>query len=243
MLLLRSLLFQVYFFATVSVFSVLIAMSFWLPFSFRFAVARTWARGMLFAGRWLCGLRYQFEGLENIPEEPCVVLIKHSTVFEVYAQAVAFPAHTWVLKRELLWVPFFGWGLAAMKPIAIDRQSGHSAVTQVIEQGKQRLAEGIWVVVYPEGTRMVPGKTRKYGVSGAALARAAGVKILPVAQNAADLWPRRGLTKRPGLIRFVVGPPIDASAQSPKETNVLAQDWIEAKMAEISPAAYADRHE
>jgi 1-acyl-sn-glycerol-3-phosphate acyltransferase len=126
-----------------------------------------------------------------------------------------------------------------MKPIAINRGAGRNAVKQVIDIGKRRLAAGIWVTVFPEGTRTRPGETKKYGISGAALANEAGAPVLPVAHNAGDLWPRRGITKRPGLVRFVIGPPIDASAQSPKETNALAQHWIETKMAEISPDAYA----
>ena len=189
---------------------------------------------MLWMGRFMCGLEYVVEGEENVPDGPCVVMIKHSTVFETYAQLVYFPAQCWVLKRELMWLPFFGWGLAAMKPIAIDRGSGHTAVRQVIEQGKERLAEGIWIIIFPEGTRMPPGQTKKYGISGAALAGEAKVKIVPVAHNAGAFWPRRGLRPRPGLIRFCIGPPIDASAQSPKETSRLVQEWIENKMQEIS---------
>jgi len=241
MILLRSIIFQVYFFATVCFFSLLIAIFAWLPYSVRFSFARTWGRSMLWAGRWLCGLRYQFEGLENIPDTPSVVLIKHSTVFETYAQLVVFPPHAWVLKRELKWIPMFGWGLAAMRPIAIDRNAGHSAVNQVIEQGKKRLADGIWVNIFPEGTRVRAGETKKYGVSGAALAKAAGVKIVPVAHNAGDFWARRGIRKRPGLIRFAIGPPIDATDRSARETNIAAQDWIVRKMAEISPRSYAGK--
>lgn len=137
MIYLRSIIFQVYFFASVCFFALLIAIFAWLPYTFRFFFARTWGRSMLWVGRWLCGLRYRFEGLENIPDEASVVLIKHSTVFETYAQLVVFPPHAWVLKRELNWIPMFGWGLAAMRPIAIDRKAGHSAVNQVIEQGKK----------------------------------------------------------------------------------------------------------
>lgn len=234
MLLIRSLLFQFYFYASVSIASSTVALCWPFGHSVCFAVARAWGKSMLIAGRWICGLQYVVEGQENIPREPSVVLIKHSTVFETYAQLVFFPIQTWVLKRELKWIPIFGWGLAAMQPIAINRGAGHSAVIQVIEQGKARLAEGIWVTVFPEGTRVAPGQTKKYGVSGAALAREAGVKIVPVAHNAGDFWPRRGVIKKPGLIRFVIGPPIDASAQPPKETNLLVQDWIEGKMREIS---------
>jgi 1-acyl-sn-glycerol-3-phosphate acyltransferase len=241
MVYLRSIIFQVYFFASVCFFALLIAIFAWLPYTFRFFFARTWGRSMLWVGRWLCGLRYRFEGLENIPDDASVVLIKHSTVFETYAQLVVFAPHAWVLKRELKWIPMFGWGLAAMRPIAIDRKAGHSAVNQVIEQGKNRLADGIWVNIFPEGTRVGSGETQKYGVSGAALAKAAGVKIVPVAHNAGDLWARRGIKKHPGLIRFVVGPPIDPSGQSARATNDLAQDWIESKMAEISPRSHADK--
>ncbi len=234
MLLIRSLLFQFYFYASVAIASSMIVLCWPFGHNVRFAIARAWGRSMLFAGRWICGLKYIVEGRENIPQQPSVILIKHSTVFETYAQLVFFPIQTWVLKRELKWIPIFGWGLALMKPIAINRGAGHSAVMQVIEQGKMRLAEGIWVTVFPEGTRVAPGKTKKYGVSGAALAREAGVKIVPVAHNAGDLWPRRGIIKKPGLIRFVIGPPIDASAHAPKETNLIVQDWIESKMGEIS---------
>jgi len=229
----RSLLFQAYFFLSVVPAATLILLLGFRP-EWSFAVTRLWCRGMLGAGRWLCGLEYVVEGQDNIPATPSVILIKHSSVFEAYAQVVFFPRQCWVLKRELFLIPFFGWGLKALKPIAIDRKAGRTAVRQVIEQGQRRLAEGIWVTVFPEGTRVAPGTTKKYGISGAALAEAAGVPIVPVAHNAGDFWPRRSLLKRPGLIRFCIGPPIDARAQPPRETNAIVQGWIEAKMAEIS---------
>jgi len=189
---------------------------------------------MLWVGRIVCGLDYVIEGQENIPAMPSVIMIKHTTVFETYAQLAIFPPQTWVVKRELQWIPLFGWGLAAMRPIAINRSAGHTAVTQVIEQGRDRLAKGIWITVFPEGTRMPPGQTRKYGVSGAALARDAQCPILPVAHNAGDLWPRRGLRKKRGLIPFCIAPPIEPGHRSPKETNLIAQEWVETKMKEIS---------
>lgn len=233
----RSFLFQSYFYlSVVPIGLVVLLLGLWPKASF--AVTRAWCRSMLFAGRYLCGLDYVVEGEEHIPDRPSVIMIKHSSVFEVYAQVVLFPRQCWVLKRELFWVPFFGWGLKALKPIAIDRASGRTAVKQVIQQGRERLAEGIWVTVFPEGTRVAPGTTRKYGVSGAVLAREAGVDIVPVAHNAGDYWPRRSLLKRPGLIRICIGPPIDASAQEPRETNLLVQAWIEGRMREIS-AAYS----
>lgn len=231
---LRSLLFQVYFYVSVCLSALTIFFLALCPYRMRFAVARAWGRSMLFMGKRLCGLDYVIEGLENIPAEPSVILIKHTTVFETYAQLAIFPPQTWVLKRELLWIPLFGWGLAAMRPIAINRGAGHTAVNQVIEQGKERLREGVWLTVFPEGTRMPLGKTRRYGVSGAALAKEAQCPIVPVAHNAGDFWPRRGLKKSPGLIRFCIGPPIAPEDRPPKETNLLVQEWIECKMGEIS---------
>jgi 1-acyl-sn-glycerol-3-phosphate acyltransferase len=205
-----------------------------LPYAVRFRFAKMWGQSMLWAGRFLCGLDYVIEGRENIPHEPSVILIKHTTVFETYAQLAVFPPQTWVLKRELKWIPIFGWGLAAMKPIAIDRGAGRFAVKQVIEQGKARLAEGIWITIFPEGTRVPPGETKRYGVSGTALAKEAGCPIVPVAHNAGDFWRRRGVRKRPGLIRFCIGPPMHVGERTPKEMNLVVQGWIETKMREIS---------
>ena len=139
------------------------------------------------------------------------------------------------MKHSLQWVPIFGWALSLVfQPIAINRRGGSSAVKQVIRQGKAKLAEGVWVTIFPEGTRVRPGETRQYGVSGAALAMEAGVNIVPVAHNAGDFWERHEFAKRPGTIRFCIGPSIDPADRAPKETNRLVQDWIENKMREIS---------
>jgi 1-acyl-sn-glycerol-3-phosphate acyltransferase len=136
----------------------------------------------------------------------------------------------WVLKRELTWIPFVGWGILQLHAIAIDRKSGGSAVSQVIEQGSARLAEGSWVIIFPEGTRMARGQTRKYGGSGALLAKEAGRMIVPVAHNSGDYWPRRGLMKRPGTIRVAIGPAIPAANREVREINDDAQSWIEGKI-------------
>ena len=234
MLFIRSLIFQIYFFASVCIAAMSIFFLWWAPFRIRSAVAKWWGKSMLLVGRFVCGLDYVIEGEENIPAEPSVIMIKHTTVFETYAQLAVFPPQTWVVKRDLLWIPFFGWGLAAMKPIAIDRSAGHVAVNQVIEQGRARLAEGIWLTIFPEGHRMPQGQTKKYGISGAALASEVQCPVLPVAHNAGDLWPRRGLRKKPGMIRFCIGPPIEPGDLPPKELNLAVQDWVENKMKEIS---------
>jgi len=205
------------------------------PFHYRIRlwITRVWCDGMLLSGRLICGIRLEVEGMENLPDRPSVLMIKHSSLFETYTQATLFPLSVWVLKKEILKAPVFGWGVSLLKPIAIDRESGPSAVKQVIEQGRQRLAEGTWVSVFPEGTRMLPGCTRRYGISGAALAEKVGCPIVPVAHNAEDLWPRAFYPSRSGTVRMVVGPPIDTAGKTPKEINREAQDWIEGKMNEI----------
>lgn len=240
MLTIRSLLFTSFLFLSGIVGGTIELLLFWTPFRVKWAIARAWANSCLWAGRFFCGMNVITEGSENIPDTPSVALIKHTTAMETYWQIAALPPQAWVLKRELLLIPLFGWGVGiVMKPIAIDRSAGGTAVKKVIAQGKERIAKGLWVTIFPEGTRMPPGETRRYGVSGAAVAKEAGCMIVPVAHNAGDFWPRRGLHKHPGTIRFCIGPPIDPAGRSPKESNLLAQEWIETKMREIS-ALYPD---
>lgn len=235
MLWLRGLLFTIVMYGAALVGSTGVLLLFWAPHRARWAVARWWANTSLWAGRVICGMDVSTEGRENIPDHPAVFLIKHTTALETYWQIHALPPSAWVLKKELLYVPIWGWSLGlVMKSIAIDRKSGGPAVRQVIDQGKERIAQGMSISMFPEGTRMPPGQTRRYGVSGAALAREAGVPVVPIAHNAGDFWPKRGMAKTPGKIRFIIGSPIDPAGRRPKETNLLAQEWIESKMREIS---------
>ena len=235
MLTLRSLLFTLSLFVSAIIGGTLELLIFWAPFKWKWRLARAWAGYNLWAGRVLCGMRVVTEGSENLPDVPSVALIKHTTAMETYWQIWGLPPQVWVLKRELLLIPLFGWGVGlVMKPIAINRKAGGPAVRQVIEQGRKKLAEGLWISMFPEGTRVAPGETRRYGVSGAAVAKEVGCPIVPVAHNAGDFWPRRGLRKHAGTIRFCIGPPIDPAGRSPKETNLIAQEWIENKMREIS---------
>ena len=198
------------------------------------AVARNWVEFNLWCCKAICGLGMTIEGLENLPANNGVVYIKHSSAYETLAQLVLTPDQTWVLKRELVWAPFFGWAISCLSPIAINRGAGQSAVQQVLRQGSERLAEGTWVIIFPEGTRMASGETRRYGVSGALLAKEAGVLITPVAHNAGYFWPRRGLRKKPGTIRFIIGPPVDPTGRDPRDVNRELQDWIEGTVAEIT---------
>lgn len=241
MLTIRSLLFTLSLFLSALIGGTIELLIFWAPFRWKWAVARAWAGYNLWAGRVLCGMRVITEGSENLPDEPSVALIKHTTAMETYWQIWGLPPQVWVLKRELLLIPLFGWGVGlVMKPIAINRKAGGPAVRQVIEQGRKKLAQGLWISMFPEGTRVLPGETRRYGVSGAAVAKEVGCPIVPVAHNAGDFWPRRGLRKHAGTIRFCIGPPIDPAGRSPKETNLIAQEWIENKMRDIS-ALYGNK--
>ncbi len=217
--------------------SAIILLLFWAPASWPRAVLVGFCRFALWAGDFFAGMQVVVEGQENIPDTPSVIMIKHTTIFETYGHVPFFPKTAWVIKREVLWIPIIGWAIGVvLNPIAINRGKGRSAVKQVIEKGKRRLDEGTWVTIFPEGTRVPYGETRKYGISGAALAKDAGVSIVPVAHNAGDFWRRREFSVRPGIVRFCIGPPIDASSQAPKETNLIVQEWIEGKMREISSA-------
>jgi 1-acyl-sn-glycerol-3-phosphate acyltransferase len=204
-----------------------------LPFPRRFPLVQFYARVLLKVLKWSCGLSYRIEG-EPLPPGAHVALWKHSSSWETVAMMVVFPRQVWVLKRELTWIPFVGLGVKQMHCIAIDRKAGHSAVSQVVEQGLTRLAEGDWVMVFPEGTRMKEGETRRYGVSGALLAASAKVLIVPVAHDAGRYWPRRGLMKQPGTIRVVIGKPVRAEGRDVREVNAEVQEWIETTVRGLS---------
>lgn len=227
---LRSLVFTAFFLVFTFLYAIFFAVvSVFLPLRLRFALARNWSRQLLAALRAIVGLGYTVEGIENLPAGAHVALMKHSSSWETFAQAAILPPQAWVLKRELTWIPFVGWGLKQLHAIAINRGAGGAAVRHLIEQGRERLdKDGLWIVVFPEGTRMPPGQTRRYGVGGAAVAEATGRLIVPVAHNAGYFWPRRGLMKRPGTIRVVIGPPIQTAGRDPRDVNEEAQRFIEA---------------
>ncbi|MGH8219888.1 MAG: lysophospholipid acyltransferase family protein [Steroidobacteraceae bacterium] len=233
-----SLLFTAFLFAWTFLYTFLfVIVGGFLPFKRRSVFARIWAGVLLRVLAATCGLRHTIEGQERLPAGNHIALWKHSSSWETIAMSVVFPRQVWVLKRELVWIPIIGWGIRLLHAIAIDRGSGRVAVNQVIEQGKQRLAEGDWVMIFPEGTRMAPGETRRYGVSGALLAAETGKQVVPIAHNAGYFWPRRGLRKRRGLIRVIIGPPIDCAGRDPREINEEAQRWIETQMARLAAEA------
>jgi 1-acyl-sn-glycerol-3-phosphate acyltransferase len=184
---------------------------------------------------WLritCGISHQIKGQNNIPEGPCVLLVKHQSAWETFALQTIFPPQTWVLKKELLYIPIFGWGLWASKPIAIDRNDKFNALDQVVTQGKRILKEGRWVVIFPEGTRVAYGLKKKYSVGGAKLAVEANVPIIPVAHDAGRLWGKGSFLKRSGTINVAIGEPIVTAGKDPRELTKQAEQWIENQINE-----------
>jgi 1-acyl-sn-glycerol-3-phosphate acyltransferase len=235
----RSLFFTAFLMLSACVWGFTMALFFFLPDRIQFAMARSWARCVLWMLERVCGLSYRVEGREHIPAGTHIVMSKHTSAWETIAFFVIFPPHVWVLKHELLWIPFMGWGLKRLRPIAIDRGAGHRAVNQVIEQGKERLAEGLWVVIFPEGTRVPRGEIRKYGVSGALLATATGSLVVPVSHDAGTFWPRRGIVKKPGTIRMIIGEPVSAAGKNARDLNEEIRGVIESGLARIESEAAA----
>lgn len=181
-----------------------------------------------------CGLGYVVEGLENLPETPSILMAKHQSTWETIALRALLPfRHTWVLKRELLWVPFFGWALALFRPIAIDRRSGRKAVRKLLTEGKRALEDGLSIVIFPEGTRVAPEQRKRYGLGGAMLAAHTGAPVVPIAHNAGVFWRRRDLKKYPGTIQVVIGQAIATKGLSPAEVSNTVEQWIEEQMERL----------
>ncbi len=210
------------------------------PMRLRFAIIAVWYRLFMFLCRSVLGLHYQVIGRDNIPSAPSVILSKHQSAWETVALQAIFPPLVFVLKKSLMMIPFLGWAFIAVKMISIDRQAGKDALRQVIDQGCERLKAGYWVVIFPEGTRIAPGQTRRFKAGGAHLAVSAGVLAVPVAHNAGEFWARNAFVKKPGMITVSIGPPIDPAGKSADEITTLAERWVEAEMRRISPQTDAD---
>ena len=205
-----------------------------------FTTARCYTKVMLWWVEASCGIRYEVEGWEHVPKTPAVIMAKHQSAWETIWIESAFPSQCWIVKKELLWLPFVGWGLMAIRAIAIDRSSGSSAREQIVEQGAERLKEGHWVTIFPEGTRVAPGARGRYGIGGSLLATRTGTQILPIAHNAGEVWGRYSFRKKPGLVTVVIGPVIQSQGRDVLEVNREVEAWIEGQMRRISPHRYAD---
>ena len=233
---LRCALFELVRACATVVFSLIALATFpFSPFT-RYRIITGWNRVVMAAARRLLHIEWRVLGRENLPQRPAVVMAKHQSAWETIALPILLPPLAIVIKRELLRIPFFGWGFAMLSPIAIDRGSGKEALRQITEQGKKRLAQGFWVLIFPEGRRVAPGRRGRYGIGGAWLATQAGAPVVPIAHNAGELWPRRAFLKHPGTVTISIGPVIEGEGLKPAELNARVEAWIEAEMEKLPPA-------
>ncbi len=230
---LRSALFSAGSLTALALWGTVSLLLFPFPYRARFAFITAWADFVVWWLRITCSIDHRVTGLENIPDESVVVFAKHQSTWETLFLISLFRPQTWVLKRELLWLPVFGWAVALLRPIAIDRATARMALKQVLRQGKERLREGTNVVVFPEGTRIEPGRRGRYGIGGALLAHAARKPLVPVAHNAGRFWPKQGFLKNPGTVDVVIGPPIDPGHSSVEELRQKAEAWVEDEMSRL----------
>ncbi|MBK7363542.1 MAG: 1-acyl-sn-glycerol-3-phosphate acyltransferase [Nitrosomonas sp.] len=238
---LRSLLYTMLQIIITPPYAIFTLSCFWLPPHQRYQVTYGWTRLMLFLLKTVCGLHYRIIGAEHIPKQPSIVLSKHQSAWETLAFQQIFPHQVWVLKKELLRIPFFGWGLAMTSPIAIDRSSGKKALQQIVDQGKDRLTQQFWIVIFPEGTRIPPGHTGKYHIGGAWLATHTGALVVPVAHNAGEFWGRNSFVKNPGTITVSIGKPIDPAGLEAGELNDQIKAWIETEVSRISQSIKVEK--
>ena len=233
MIFIRSLIFLLLQIIITPVFALLALLTFPLSRHMRYRIISQWAKLMLPLLQLVCGIRHEVRGIENLPKQSCIVMCKHQSAWETLALQKIFPPQVWVLKRELLWLPFFGWALALTSPIAIKRSDGKGAIKQLLKQGKERLAQGFCVVIFPEGTRVPFGRRGKYKIGGAMLAASSGVPVVPVAHNAGRLWGRNAFSKHPGLITMSIGKPIETKGLKAEEINARVEAWIENEIQQL----------
>ena len=237
---LRSTLFILFAVLVTPLFGILVPLAGLFGYRPAWFFAGMWARIIIELARLCCGIRWQVHGQENVPSHPVVMMAKHQSAWETLFMESHFPPQCWIIKRELLWLPFVGWGLLGIRSIAIDRSSGHSAVEQIVEQGTRRMKQGMWVSIFPEGTRIAVGKKGRYGMGGAILATRSGVPVLPIAHNAGEFWGRYAFRKHPGVVQVVIGPLISTAGRDPATVNAEVQAWIEGEMRKLNPERYAD---
>ena len=233
MLFLRSLLFYIGQIISTILIAPVGVIAFPLDFKKRYYLITRWAVFNLWWLKICCNVTYEILGKENIPKKPCIVMCKHQSAFETLALQRIFIPQVWILKKELLQIPIYGWGLASMQPIAINRDSSIKSFKQIADQGCERLEKGYWVIIFPEGTRVAPNKKKKYLPGGGMLAEKSGARIVPVAHNAGRLWPRNSMIKKPGLITIKIGPMMESKNKTAKEITNNVENWIEKTVREL----------
>jgi 1-acyl-sn-glycerol-3-phosphate acyltransferase len=241
MLTIRSALFLLFQLVTVIPWSFVCIVCAPLPLPTRYKITMKWVKACIWGAEHICGIRWQIKGEENLPDKPVLLLSKHQSTWET----LFYPAYldrelTYVFKRELLYLPFFGWGIGLLEMIHIDRKKGSTAFDDVVRQGTEKLAGGRSVIMFPEGTRIPPGKAGQYKTGGARFAVGTGATIVPIAVNSGECWPKKAFIKTPGLITVSFGPPIEPAGRTPDELNRQVRDWIETEMRQLSPHLYRD---
>jgi 1-acyl-sn-glycerol-3-phosphate acyltransferase len=233
----RSLIFLLFQLVVTPLYAAAMLLMGWSPRLWTYHMAASWCAVNLWGARWICGVRWRVDGLDNVPADtraaPHIVMSKHSSTWETLSLTKYFPPLAYVAKKELLSIPFFGWGFALASPITIDRKAGTDAMQQMVEQGRERFKQGFWIVVYPEGTRIRAGTRAKYKTGGARLAIAMDVPIIPVAHNAGYLWPKGLFGKRPGTLTMTIGRPIAATGKDPAALTQEVEAWIEGEVARL----------
>lgn len=205
-----------------------------LPLSVRDWLSQAWGNTNLWLMRMILGLKYRITGSENLPKAAAIIMSKHQSSWETISlKGLLGKQQSWVLKRELMWIPIFGWALASIPTIAINRNAGRQALKQIIQKGTKLLNDNRIVVIFPEGTRTAPGQKRKYGIGGAMLAEKSGYPVIPIAHNAGVFWKRRGLKKFPGTIDVVIGKPIETKGLKAGDINRRVEEWIETRVADL----------
>lgn len=212
-----------------------------MPLGFRIGVIHFWIAYSLGCLRLICGLNYEVEGLENIPEHGFIVMSKHSSTWETIAIQRFFRPMVWVVKRELTWIPFFGWALKSMNAIALNRGTGRKAINQLVEESQQSMDRGRILMLFPEGTRVPPGQAKPFKLGGAIVSQRTGYSVLPMAHNAGEFWPRHSWVKWPGTIRVVIGKPIDPEGKKPEKIIDEVASWIVAECERISDKSQLQR--
>ncbi len=224
---LRATVFSIGMILATVIWAPLCVLTFPLPHLTRYRFVSRWCAFVVWWLEITCGVHAEVEGRENLPKRTAVVVPKHSSTWETLFLTTLFEPLLYVVKKELLWVPFFGWGLAVVRPIAIDRSAGRSAMAQVLEQGTEKLNKGCSICIFPEGTRVPVGKRRRYGMGAILLAKESGAPLVPIAHNAGQFWARRSFLKKSGTIRLVIGTPIDPSSYDAEALREMTESWIE----------------
>jgi 1-acyl-sn-glycerol-3-phosphate acyltransferase len=237
----RSTLFWILFLPFLLICATLLSLTFYMPLGFRMGIVKTWIAFSLAWLRITCGLKYTVEGMENIPQKGFIVMSKHSSTWETLSIQWFFRPLIWVVKRELTWIPFFGWALKAMNAIALDRGTGRKAINQLIEESQRQMDAGRILMLFPEGTRVLPMQVKPFKMGGAIISQRTGYAVLPIAHNAGEFWPRHSWIKWPGTIRVVIGPPIEPGDKTPNQIITEVSDWITRECERISDKAQLQR--